>query len=170
MEVWGQDPLDGVSIYDGGDFWHFVTFGFSELHEKESEYKDISGFGYEMTFKLKKGNYKTVDGEFGNVVQILQMLARAVFVGHEAFSSFEFIGFEDGQGIDAEHVSELTGFITINDPSVNTLYTKNGKVEFLELIGVTDKELHTLSDLQSVKDLYAKLGTDVTDYGRKSIV
>ncbi len=27
----GEDPLDGISVYDGGDYFHFVTFGFSEL-------------------------------------------------------------------------------------------------------------------------------------------
>ena len=23
----GSDPLDGISVYDGGDYWHFVTYG-----------------------------------------------------------------------------------------------------------------------------------------------
>ena len=58
----GKDPLDGISIYDGGDYWHFVTFG------------------------------------------------------------------------------------------------------------MTDAELKTLDSLQSVKDIYAKLGSDITDYNRKSLV
>ena len=25
--VGGKDPLDGISIYDGGSYWHFVSFG-----------------------------------------------------------------------------------------------------------------------------------------------
>ena len=50
----GKDPLDGISIYDGGSFWHFVSFGQTELYEKETETPDISGYGYELTFKLKK--------------------------------------------------------------------------------------------------------------------
>ena len=50
----GNDPLDGISIYDGGNYWHFVSFGLSELYEKESENKEISGYGYELTLKLKK--------------------------------------------------------------------------------------------------------------------
>ena len=29
----GNDPLEGISIYDGGSFWHFVTYGLSELYE-----------------------------------------------------------------------------------------------------------------------------------------
>ena len=49
----GPDPLDGISIYDGGDYWHFVTYGLSEIYEKENNNKDVSGYGMEFTFKLK---------------------------------------------------------------------------------------------------------------------
>ena len=33
----GPDPLDGISVYDAGEFWHFVSYGLSELYTKESE-------------------------------------------------------------------------------------------------------------------------------------
>ena len=59
----GNDPLDGISVYDGGDYFHFVTYGLSELYEKESENKDISGYGMEFTFKLKKDNYENEEDE-----------------------------------------------------------------------------------------------------------
>ena len=49
----GPDPLDGISVYDAGDYWHFVTYGLSELYEKESEDKEWSGYGMEFTFKLR---------------------------------------------------------------------------------------------------------------------
>ena len=165
----GPDPLDEVSVFDGGDFWHFVTYGFSELHDKEFENKEISGYGFEMTFKLKKGKFPDLEAELRNIVMILQALARVVFLCGEVYRPLQSLGFEHGVGIDARHVSKLTGFIVINDPSVHTLDTKNGRVEFLELIGVTDEELDQVSDDQSVLDLYGKLGTDVTDYSRDSV-
>ena len=31
----GNDPLDGISIYDGGNYWHFVSFGQTEIYEKQ---------------------------------------------------------------------------------------------------------------------------------------
>ncbi|MFQ7004111.1 MAG: hypothetical protein ACLRRT_10815 [Ruthenibacterium lactatiformans] len=37
MALGGNDPLDGISIYDGGSYWHFVTYGFSEPYDKEEE-------------------------------------------------------------------------------------------------------------------------------------
>ena len=52
----GNDPLDGISIYDGGNYWHFVTYGLSELYEKETDDTEYSGYGMEFTFKLKKDN------------------------------------------------------------------------------------------------------------------
>ncbi|MCM1256839.1 MAG: suppressor of fused domain protein [Roseburia sp.] len=39
----GNDPLDGISIYDGGDYWHFVSYGMTELYEKEEENEEIIG-------------------------------------------------------------------------------------------------------------------------------
>ena len=38
----GNDPLDGISIYEGKDYWHFVTFGLSELYEKVSDNHELS--------------------------------------------------------------------------------------------------------------------------------
>ena len=166
----GNDPLDGISVYDGGDYWHFVSFGQTEIYEKESDVKEISGYGYELTFKLKKDNYEDEEAEIRNICGILQMIARLTFTKNEIFQPFEFIYTGQTVGIDARQKSNLTGFITIKDPTVETIDTPNGKVEFLELIGMTDAELKTLSTVGSVMEIYEKLGSDITDYHRESIV
>ena len=166
----GNDPLDGISIYDGGSYWHFVSFGLTEMYNKECDDKEISGYGYELTFKLKKDNYADEEAELKNVCGILQSIARLVCVNGERFLPNEYIYTGQTTGIDAQRKSELTGFIIINDPSVETLETPNGKVTFLELIGMTDAELKTLSTKTSVATIYNKLGSDITDYNRKSIV
>lgn len=165
----GNDPLDGISIYDGGEFWHFVTYGMTELYEKE-ENDGISGFGYEMTFKLKKEAYSDEEGEMKCICGILQAIARITFTKGEPFGPFEYLYTGQTTGIDARQMSNITGFICVPDPSVNTIDTPNGKVAFLEFIGMTDSELKTLSTVQSVMDIYEKLGSDVTDYHRNSLV
>ena len=51
----GEDPLDGISTYKSGTpvpHWHFVTYGFSELYEKELDNTEYSGYGFELTFRL----------------------------------------------------------------------------------------------------------------------
>lgn len=166
----GNDPLDGISIYDGGDYWHFVSFGQTEIYEKENDDPEISGFGYELTLKLKKGCCEDEEAEIRNICGILQTIARITFTKGEIFQPNEFIYTGQTTGIDAKQKSSLTGFITVKDPTVETINTPNGKVEFLELIGMTDAELKTLSTVGSVMEIYEKLGSDITDYHRKSIV
>ena len=54
----GDSYLDGISIYHSEyqePHFHFVTYGFSELYyNEEAEGGDYSGFGYEITIRLKK--------------------------------------------------------------------------------------------------------------------
>lgn len=42
----GPDPLDGVSAYraDTPPYWHYISFGFSELYEKKSSNAEESGW------------------------------------------------------------------------------------------------------------------------------
>ena len=67
----GNDPLDGISVYDGGDFWHFVSYGLTEIYGKETEDKEVSGYGYELTLKLKKNWYEDEEAELKNICGIL---------------------------------------------------------------------------------------------------
>lgn len=80
----GNDTLDGISIYDAGDYYHFVTYGFSEIYEKETSTPDISGFGFELTYKLKK-TYNIRENELKNFAGVLQTLARYVFSSGKSF-------------------------------------------------------------------------------------
>ena len=67
--------------------------------------------------------------------------------------------------------SNITGFITIPDTNFKSINKPNGKVDFIEFIGVTDDELKAILNKEiRVKDLYEKLGTDITDYNRNSVV
>ena len=53
----------------------------------------------------------------------------------------------------------------------NTLNTENGKVKFVECIGCTDDELLSIRKKEiEIEELYKKLGTDVTDYNRTSVL
>lgn len=167
----GKDPLDGISVYDGGDCWHFVTYGLSELYDKESENLEYSGYGMEFTFKLKKDNYEDEEDEIKCVCGILQMIARITFTSGELFKPYEYVYTKQTQGIDVQMKSNITGFITVPDTNFNPIDTPNGKVQFVEFIGATDSELRAIYDGKiTVKELYEKLGTDITSYHREAVV
>ena len=147
------------------------SFGLTEIYEKETENPEYSGYGYELTFKLKKDNYENEELELKGICGILQSIARITFTRGEIFKSYEYLYTGQTQGIDTKGQSNITGFITIPDKELKSIDTPNGKVEFVEFIGVTDKELLAIQNKElSVEDLYNKLGTDVTSYNRNSIL
>lgn len=168
----GNDPLDGISVYDGGDYWHFVTYGLSELYEKESDDMEYSGFGMEFTLKLKKNCYEDEESEIRCICGILQSVARITFNSGELFDTYEYLYTGQKEGMDSRQKSLITGFITIPDEMAGgEINTPNGKVSFVEFIGVTDAELTKIKDKEmTVKELYDMLGTDFTDYSRASVV
>ena len=174
----GDDPLDGISIYDCDDHWHFITFGMTELYEKQDlnifesaeENREISGYGMEFTFRLKKDAYEDDDAEIRCICAILQSLARLTFTKGMMFRPYEYIYTGQKQGIDAKTESNITGFITVPDAALLDIDTPNGKVAFVEFIGATDSELLKLKNNETtVAELYDKLGTDVTSYHRGSL-
>lgn len=47
----------------------------------------------------------------------------------------------------------------------------NGKVHFVEFVGVTDRELRVIRDKEiGVKELYEKIKNDIMDYNRASVL
>ena len=57
------------------------------------------------------------------------------------------------------------------EPKLESLQTPFGKLIFVALVGATDAELQAIMQGQlRVRELYARLGTDVTDLQRGSLV
>lgn len=170
----GNDPLDGISIYEGDTYFHFVTYGLSELYQKTSETQDISGYGMEFTFKLQKDKSLTEEDqekEIRCICGILQSLARITFTKQEVFLPFEYIYTGQKEGIDAAASSPITGFITVPDSKIEAIETPNGKVKFVSFVGAYDSELQKICKKEmTVRELYQKLKTDCTDYHRKCVI
>lgn len=166
----GNDPLDGISIYDGGDNWHFVTFGLSELYEKETDDPEYSGYGMEFTLRLAKSCCEDTEKELRSVCGTLQTIARLTFKSGELFLPYEYIYTGQKTGLDYRQLSQLTGFITVPDTKAAGINTPNGRVDFVEFVGASNAELIKLKDKElTVEEFYEKLGSDITDYRRKSI-
>ena len=165
----GPDPLQGVSAYDGGDYFHLVTYGLSDLYEKEGSDPEYSGYGLEFTLKLRKAGYEDELSELKCIAGIFNDLARLTFENGEQFFPDEYIYTGQELGFDRQQKSKLTGFITVLDEA-GTIDTPNGKVDFVKLIGATDAELKAIMEGKlRVRELAGKIG-DLTDYTRESVV
>ena len=87
----GGDPLDGVEVWEserGVPHWHYITYGFSELYEKENDTPDVSGYGFELTFRLKRSGEEQPPSW---PVSLLQNLGRYIFSSGNVFSSGHYI-------------------------------------------------------------------------------
>lgn len=165
----GNDPLQGVSAYDGGDFFHLVSYGLSDLYEKEGADPEYSGYGLEFTLKLRKEGMGDEMQEQQCIVGIFNDLARLTFEKGEQFFPDEYIYTGQELGFDVNQKSRLTGFVTALDEA-GTIDTPNGKVDFVQLIGATDAELRAVMDKKlTVRELVEKIG-ELTDYTRDSVV
>lgn len=165
----GPDPLQGVSAYDGGDYFHLVTYGLSDLYEKQGSDPEYSGYGLEFTLKLRKAGFEDELSELKCIAGIFNDLARLTFENGEQFFPNEYIYTGQELGFDRQQKSKLTGFITALDEA-GTIDTPNGKVDFVKLIGATDAELKAIMEGKlRVRELAEKIG-DLTDYTRESVV
>lgn len=135
----GPDPLTGLSAYQSGEqseVWHFVTHGFSDLHEKESEDPDVSGFGFELTFRLRTSN---LDDDAPWVWNFLQNLARYVFETGRTFGPGHTMPLNGPIRSDSD--TKIVAITFILDPELGAIATPHGGVSFLQVVGLTQDEL-----------------------------
>lgn len=132
----GEDPLDAICVYWRAGpvpHWHFVTFGFSELYAKKSANRAASGHGFELTLRLAAAPGAAEPPIWP--MHLLQSLARYVFKTGK--------GFQDGHRMSANGPISLgiptrlcsMGFAC--DPELAPIGTPNGRVVFLQVVGMT---------------------------------
>lgn len=179
-ESGGTEPLEQISIHKEEDYFHFITYGLTELYNKESKDQTKSGFGMELTFKLKTGEYKdqaVERREQFNIIKLLQNFAKYIIQENSIVKPYEDTYLVKGSssrkniGIDIAGTSNIVALITVPDKDLQSLDTPYGRVDFIALIGITKKELQALRNGKiTEKQLYEKIGTDVTSYHRKSVI
>ncbi len=127
-----ENPLEAVAIYDGGTFWHYVSFGLSDLFGQRPD-AEWSGYGYELTFRLAKDGPAALARPLWPV-DALVSLARAQYAG----SDFG-VGHTIQTGpIDGRPETTRTAFLTVDDPAFDepVLETPHGKLSFFLLVGI----------------------------------
>ena len=131
--------LYGLSAYDAGDHWHFVTLGLSELWTKESEDPEVSGFGYELTMRTSHRG----EGPPDWTINLLNRLAELVFQGTDLGPGHTL---DPGGSITGESTSDLTGLAFVPDPQLGSISTPNGSLHFVQVV-VSPFVLHFLQVL-----------------------
>lgn len=173
--VGGEDPLDGVSIYNSSkqeDHFHFVSYGMSELYYNEKAAGgEFSKWGFEFTMRVKPFAGDK-DKPFW-VISMMNNLARYVFTSGKWFEEFQYIPANGPIRLETE--TEITALAFIKDPEAGSIQTPHGEVTFLQLVGLTTAELERLKQVSTraaVEELLLELAQSnpllITDLERKS--
>jgi suppressor of fused len=163
--------IEELSVYKNtkGEvpYWHYIGLGLSELYDKESDFDEVSGFGIELTFKLQCGNEKTPPVW---VKHFLENLAKYVFESGESFNEYDCL---DAKGVICQDVpTKLTALAFVQDQLLGNIDTQNGSLVFLQVIGLTNKELEIFSGdnyQQWLQKFLQQYPNGVTDLARNEI-
>lgn len=141
----GPDPIDGISAYQsnasGTPHFHFCSFGFTSLYyDEESVGKEFSRFGFELTFRL--ANKGEQQDEVVWVCNLIQNLGRYIFESGKWFEEFHWIPANGPIYLDSD--TDIVGLICVLDPELPPIDTAHGRVEFLQLVGITSAELEDI--------------------------
>jgi len=133
------------------EHWHLVTYGLSELRSKESPDRLLSGWGFELTLRLAGGGEEPLWA-----VDLLANLAAYVWTSGHPFAAGHHLDLSGSIRLDT--TSPITAAAIVTDPGLGMLDGPFGKVQFLEVVGLTAGELELCRSwsTEGVLDLLAR--------------
>ncbi len=157
--VGGEDPLDGVSIYDSKkDMFHrhLVSYGMSELYyNEEAAGGEFSKWGFEFTFRLKPFAEDSDDPTW--VVNLMNNLARYVIKSGKWFEEYHVIPANGPIRLNSTAEINIVGVAFVSDPELGKIQTPHGEVSFLQMVGLTANEMNRITSASSAYDEVKKV-------------
>jgi hypothetical protein len=163
-------PLDCFLIYEcscsttGLNYWFYVTVGFSDMFIKHNSSETKNGFGFELTFRLKKNNELHPPDQ---PLFLMNHLARYVFLSKNVFSHGDFVPLSKNSLASISETSkkiDLAHVLISRDIQLTKCSTVLGSVKFLQIVPVTDEELNYANQSFTISflDLLRKLPPSIT--------
>ncbi|HET9988666.1 MAG TPA: suppressor of fused domain protein, partial [Kofleriaceae bacterium] len=185
-----RGPIQGISVYMRDEpvpHFHFVTYGFSDLMRKETDDPEVSGFGFELTFRLARAASKSGErparsaAEGGAevydekvpewAVTMLENLGRYVFRTGNRFAAGHKMNLTGP--ITQDNDTALVAIVFADDPELGEINSQFGKARFVQIVGITDDEYKLIQEwsvVGLVELLRRRLPLLVTDIARRSVL
>jgi hypothetical protein len=143
--------LNGISVFGTNDRWHFVTYGLTELFQKESDDPGISGWGYELTLLTQPSGEppRWALSLLLAVARVTQEQGERFDAGHRLDTGNDIAG---GDGL-------LTALAFCPDRLVEPTSFPFGRYQFLQMVGITAGELEEMK-ASSTDTVLARLASD----------
>lgn len=160
----GQGGIYGLSAYRTDEDWLLVTFGLTELFGKESGDSQWSGWGFELTMRIP---VRDAEQPPAWALNLLEKLGKYVYSSGRWFEAGHRM--QPGGPISGKPDTRLTAIAFTEDPQLGTIETPHGKVQFLQVVGITDDQLARMkasSTAEVLTELAASSPLLVTDITR----
>jgi len=137
----GNGPLRAVTSHRlaDPDHFHLVTYGLTELTEKQSDDLGRSGWGFELSLRVAAGPPTTPDDDPSWAVDLLTNLAAYVWTSGHGFAAGDHVDLRGPIRIGAE--TDLTAAVLVVDPALGRMRGPFGRLSFLQLVALTADEL-----------------------------
>lgn len=169
----GPDPLSGVSLYSVGGACphvHMVSYGMSALfYDPDLAGQEFSGRGFEFTARVVPFSGDEARGGPFWMVDVMNNLARYLIETDTWFEPGHFIN-ANGP-LRKESATSLTAMAFVRDADFGVIDTPHGRVEFLQIVGLTAKQheglrveasaAHTLSVIEAMRTENPQLVIDL---------
>jgi Suppressor of fused protein (SUFU) len=143
----GQDGLWGISAYDLGSYWFFVTYGLSELFTKDRDDPLVSGWGEELTLRVRRDRESPPDW----VPPLLARLGQLVFQRATPFLPAGRLALLDASD------GAPPALAWAADPQLDPITTPFGAVQFVATVGISEAMLERMR-ATSTADVLASVG------------
>ena len=165
-----SNNLQGCSAYRAEGHWHYVSYGLSELYVPgPDDDLDYSGWGCELTLRVASDAAEPPPWAFTMLNEIAKWVNQSATVlapGTRVDLRAPVTGYPHAP--EAPQTG-LTVYAVTVDPELGGMDTPNGRVEFLQLVGVTEEEKKQML-ASSTAAVLERLAADdpllVTDPGR----
>ena len=149
----GDQYLDGYSFYPSPKgYLHIVTFGLSELYGNKRAFGGAwSGRGCELTMKVQE----SMASEALWACDILSAIARYFAEGRHRPAPYQLLT-EEELGISRLSQSHIKTVLLIPDTEAQPLQTVYGRVQFLQVLGLTAAQAAALLAGESVEENFRK--------------
>ncbi len=145
-------PVEEITFHEITDpyHWHLVTYGLSELHGTEAAGTDLSGWGFELTFRVED------DGPPLWAADLLTSLAAYVWSSGHPFAAGHNVDLRGPVRLD--YTTRITAAMIVEDPVLASMNGPFGAVQFLQVVGLTGGELELCRawTTDGVRDLLAR--------------
>lgn len=120
---------------------HVFSFGLSDLHgdgrvHDISGPDGVSGFGFELSFRLKR-NQETAPPTWP--ATLMQSLAKYVFQSGNTLCAGDHVSWHCP--LDNSNESRIQHMLMATDPQLKVTHTPFGTVDFVQIVGICAEEL-----------------------------